>query len=58
MAPFPAEAATHLTLGREVEAEWRSPGDVATRAGVRVRSYLQGFAITCAITARLLLVID
>lgn len=49
---------SHLTLGREVEAKGRGAGNVATRAGVRVRGDLQGFAINCAITASPLFVID
>lgn len=58
MALFTTGAASHHTLGREVEAKRRRTGDVGTRAGVRVRGYLQGFAITCAITARFLFVIE
>lgn len=55
-----AAAAGHctLTLGCEVEAEWGGAGDVAPRAGVRVRCYLQSSAITCAIAVGPLFVID
>ena len=50
--------ASHLTLGCEVEAEWGGAGDMATRARMRVCSYLQSSAITCAIIVGPLFVIN
>ena len=50
--------AGRLTLDCEVEAEWGGAGNVAPRAGVRVRCYLQSYAITCAIAVRPLFVIN